>query len=92
MEKEISPQGSLRHHRMTHTGNTHCSHLGVDTEVLPISTAHISQHAAGRERAQEVANARPGGVARAAKVGGDGVVHPVHVLLLQMGCVGMATG
>lgn len=39
-----------------------------------------------------MADARPGGVAGAAEVAGDGVVHPVHVLLLQVGRVGMATG
>lgn len=72
--------------------DTHCDRLRVDTQVFPISTAHVSQHAARWERGQEVANARPGGVASAAEVGGDGVVHPVHVLLLQKGCVSMATG
>lgn len=96
MEKEISLQGSLKYRRITDImvthDDTHCNHLWADTQVFPISTAHVSQHAARWERGQEAANARPGGVASAAEVGGDGVVHPVHVLLLQVGCVGMATG
>lgn len=96
MEKVIPLQGSLKYHRsaditVTHD-DTHCNHLWVDTQVFPISTAHVSQHAARWERGQEVANARPRGVASAAEVGGDSVIHPVHILLLQKGCVGMATG
>lgn len=95
MKKDISLQGSLKYHRITGIiityDDTHCNHLWVDTQIFPIPTANISQHAAKWEWGQEVANTRPGGVACAAEVGGDGVVHLVHVLLLQPGCVGMAT-
>ena len=73
-------------------GVTHCNHFWVDTQVFPISTAHISQHAARREQGQEVANTRPGGVASAAEVGGNGIIHPVHILLLQTSCVSVAIG
>lgn len=96
MKKEISLQGSIKWRRITDIiviyDDTHSSQLWVDTKVFPISTAHVSQHTSRWERGQEVANTRPGGVASAAEVGGDGVVHSVNILLLQTGCVGMATG
>lgn len=43
-----------------HLDRTHCNQLWVDAQVLPVTTAHISQQAAGRERVQEVANLWPG--------------------------------
>lgn len=89
-------QGLLKYHRIadviTVHDDTHCNQLWVHAEIFPISTAHISQHAAGWERGQEVADTGPGGVASTAEVGGDGVIHPVHILLLQTGCICMATG
>lgn len=62
--------------------DTHCNHLWVYSQVFPISTAHISHHAARWERGQEAANTRPRGMTGAAEVGGDSVIHPVHILLL----------
>lgn len=93
MKKEISPQGMLKCGRVTLIQHdTHCNHLWVDAQVFPIPTAYISQHAASWERRQELGDARPGRVASAAEVGGNGVVHLVHIFLLQTGCIGMATG
>lgn len=96
IEKDISPRGSLKNHIITDITviheDTHCTQLEVDSQVFPVPTAHVSQHAARWERAQEVTDTRPGGVAGAAEVWSDGIVHPVHILLLQKGCVGMATG
>lgn len=71
--------------------DTHSDDIRVDTKVFPISTAHIEQHTCRWERGQEVANTRPRGVTGAAEVGGDGIVHPVHILLLQTGCIRGAT-
>lgn len=75
-----------------HLDRTHRYQLWVDAQVLPVATAHIGQQAAGRKRVQKVANARPGRVAGAAEVGGDGVVHSVDILLLQVGSVRVAGG
>lgn len=83
---------STRAQNERHFGSTHCNKLRVDAQIFPISTAHISQHAAGGERGQEVANAWPGRVASAAEVGGDGVIHSVDVLLLQVGGIRVAGG
>lgn len=96
MIKQIPLQGSLKYHKITDIitldDDTHCNHLRVHTQVFAIPTTHISQHAARWERGQEMANARPGGVSSAAEMGGDGVIHPVHILFLQTCCIGMATG
>lgn len=73
-------------------GDTHRDQLRVDSQVLPVSTPHVGQHASRWQRRQEVANAWPWSVASAAEVRGDGIIHPVHILLLQTGCVGVATG
>lgn len=71
---------------------TYCNQLWVDTQVLPVTAAHISKQAARRERVQKVANVRPGRVASAAEVGGDGVVHSMDILFLQVGGVRVAGG
>lgn len=92
MAKCLSLMRYKNRRRDTWTGRTHCNQLWVDAQVLPVTTAHIGQQAARRERVQEVANARPGTVARAAEVGGDGVVHSMHILLLQVGGVRVAGG